>query len=63
MTWKGGLDADLFVTMLKLLMRRRRNPLYLVLDNLPTHKAKAVCDYVEATNGKLELNFLPGHAP
>ena len=63
MTYKGGLNADLFVTMLKLLMRRRRNPLYLVLDNLPSHKAKAVRDYVEATRGKLELHFLPGYAP
>lgn len=63
MTYKGGLDADLFVTMLKLLMRRRRNPLYLVLDNLPTHKAKVVRDYVETTKGKLELHFLPGYAP
>ena len=63
MTYKGGLNADLFVTMLKLLMRRRRNPLYLVLDNLPSHKAKVVRDYVEATRGKLELHFLPGYAP
>ncbi len=63
MTYKGGLNADLFVTMLGLLMRRRRNPLYLVLDNLPSHKAKVVRDYVEATRGKLELHFLPGYAP
>jgi len=62
-TYKGGLDADLFVAMLKLLMRRRRNPLYLVLDSLPAHKAKAVRAYVEATRGKLELHFLPGYAP
>jgi len=63
MTYKGGLNADLFVTMLGLLMRRRHNPLYLVLDNLPSHKAKVVRDYVEATRGKLELHFLPGYAP
>lgn len=62
-TYKGGLNADLFVGMLELLMRRRRHPLYLVLDSLPAHKAKMVRDYVDTTNGKLELHFLPGYAP
>lgn len=62
-TYHGGLNADLFIGMLKLLMRRRRNPLFLVLDSLPAHKAKVVRDYVKATNGKLEFYFLPGYAP
>lgn len=62
-TYKGGLNADLFVGMLKLLMLRRRHPLYLVLDSLPAHKARMVRDYVDTTNGKLELHFLPGYAP
>ena len=45
------------------MMRGRRKPLFLVLDSLPAHKAKAVLDYVQSTNGKLELHFLPGYAP
>ena len=35
----------------------------LILDSLPAHKGKAVKNYVESTNGKLELHFLPGYAP
>jgi transposase len=35
----------------------------MVLDSLPAHKAKMVREYVESTNGKLELHFLPGYAP
>src|SRR6516164_4224265 len=62
-TYKGGLTAALFVALLKHIMRRRRKPLFLVLDSLPAHKAKMVRDYVESTNGKLELHFLPGYAP
>lgn len=62
-TYQGGLNADLFVGMLKLLMRHRRRPLFLVLDNLATHKAKVVTEYVASTAGKLELYFLPGYAP
>src|SRR6202162_2292870 len=49
--------------MRKVLMHRRRKPLILILDSLPAHKGKAVRDYVESTNGKLELHFLPGYAP
>lgn len=62
-TYKGGMNAELFVAMLKLLMRRRRKRLFLVLDSLPAHKAKLVRDYVATTDGKLELHFLPGYAP
>jgi transposase len=62
-TYKGGMNADLFIGMLKVLMRHRKKPLYLVLDSLPAHKAKIVQDYVESTNGKLEFHFLPGYAP
>jgi len=62
-TYKGGMSADLFVAMLKVIMRGRRRPLFLVLDSLPAHKAKVVLDYAEGTNGKLKLFFLPGYAP
>jgi transposase len=62
-TYKGGMSADLFVAMLELIMRRRRRPLFLILDSLPAHKAKLVGDYVKGTDGKLKLFFLPGYAP
>ena len=62
-TYKGGMTAELFVALLKVIMRGRRKPLFLVLDSLPAHKAKMVHTYVESTKGKLELHFLPGYAP
>lgn len=62
-TYQGGLNADLFIGMLRLLTRHRRRPLFLVLDNLPSHKAKVVKQYVAGTEGKLELHYLPGYAP
>ena len=57
------MNSGLFIEMLKVLMHRRRKPLILILDSLPAHKGKAVKNYVELTNGKLELHFLPGYAP
>ena len=57
------MTAELFVALLKHIIRRRRKPLFVVLDSLPAHKAKLVRDYVASTNGRLELHFLPGYAP
>jgi len=62
-TYKGGMSAELFIAMLKALMRHRRKPVFLVLDSLPAHKARIVQNYVASTKGKLELYFLPGYAP
>ena|SRR5208283_6246369 len=57
------MSAELLVTMLEHVMKGRRRPLFLVLDSLAAHRARMVRDYVETTNGKLELHFLPGYAP
>jgi len=44
--YKGGMTAELFLGLLKHIMRGRRRPLFLVLDSLPAHKAKLVREYV-----------------
>jgi len=62
-TYSGALKTDLFVTLLRQLMRGRRKPVHLVLDGLPAHKNAQVRDYVAATKGRLTLHFLPGYAP
>jgi transposase len=62
-TYSGALKTDLFITLLRQLMRDRRKPVHLVLDSLPAHKTARVRDYVASTNGRLTLHFLPGYAP
>ncbi|HYD59405.1 MAG TPA: IS630 family transposase [Noviherbaspirillum sp.] len=62
-TYEGALNADLFIVLLKKMMRYRRRPVHLVLDGLPAHKKVCVRDYVESTKGMLTLHFLPGYAP
>jgi transposase len=62
-TYQGGLNAELFVTLLKKMMRRRLKPVHLVVDGLPAHKTALVKNYVASTNGLLTLHFLPGYAP
>ncbi len=62
-TYHGGLTAELFVTLLRRMMRRRSKPVHLVVDGLPAHKTALVKAYVASTNGMLTLHFLPGYAP
>jgi len=62
-TYAGGLNGELFVELLRRLMHRRKKPVRMVLDSLPAHKTRVVRDYVESTEGKLSLHFLPGYAP
>jgi transposase len=62
-TYQGGLNAELFVSLLPRMMRRRSKPVHLVLDGLPAHKTTLVKTYVASTNGMLTLHFLPGDAP
>ena len=62
-TYPGGLNGELFVQLLRRMMRGRRKPLHLILDGLPAHKTKAVTQYVAGLTGKLTLHYLPGYAP
>ena len=62
-TYQGGLNAELFATLLRQMMRGRSKPVHLVVDGLPAHKTALVKAYVASTNGMLTLHFLPGYAP
>jgi transposase len=62
-TYQGGLTAELFVALLKKMMRCRSKPAHLVVDGLPAHKTALVKEYIASTNGMLTLHYLPGYAP
>jgi transposase len=62
-TYEGGLSAELFVSLLRRMMRNRVNPVHLVVDGLPAHKTALVKAYVASTDGRLTLHVLPGYAP
>ena len=62
-TYAGALNAELFIELLRQMMRHRKRPVHLVLDSLPAHKKASVQKYAASTQGKLTLHFLPGYAP
>jgi transposase len=43
-TYQGGMTAELFVDLLRKMMRHRARPIHLVVDGLPAHKTKLVKD-------------------
>jgi transposase len=62
MLFEGRLDGDGFVTLLRRLMKGRRRPVDLILDNSSVHKNRVVQDYVNSLKGKLRLHFLPPYS-
>jgi transposase len=52
-----------FISFLKDFMIGQRGKVFLVLDSHPAHIANSVKNYVQSTQGQLELHFLPPYAP
>jgi len=59
----GTVTASVFIEFLKRLLVGATGPVFLIVDGHPTHKAKMVKTFVEGTQGKLRLFFLPPYAP
>jgi transposase len=55
--------APVFIDFLKRLVFKRKNPVFLIVDGHPVHKSKKVKAFVESTEGKLRLYYLPGYSP
>lgn len=62
-TYQGAMNGEVFVELLKKMMHKRKKPIHLVVDGLPAHKRLIVNEYVQSTQGKLSMHFLPGYAP
>lgn len=63
MVHDGTVTAGVFKRFLQRLLVAAKQPIYLIVDGPPTHKAKLVRRYVESTEGNLKLFLLPPYAP
>ncbi len=59
----GRATAEVFKQFLEQLMLSAQQPIILVVDEHPIHKAKLVTQYIDSKNGMLELYFLPPYSP
>lgn len=59
----GALNADLFLTFLRRLVKDAKQKVFLIVDNLKVHHARKVKAWVAAHSHQIELFHLPAHAP
>jgi len=63
MTYKGNMDAGLFIDFMKRLIKTASQKIYLILDNLRVHHSKLVKAWVEENSEKIALFYLPSYSP
>lgn len=64
MTYAGTMHTEVFIDFLRRLLKDEEEcPIHLVVDGHSVHRSRAVKKFVQATEGKLELHFLPPYSP
>ena len=63
MVVEGKVNAQRFIEFLCRLLHRADQPIFLIVDGHPSHRARKTLDFVKSTEGRLRLFFLPPYAP
>ena len=63
MTYKGPLDAAVFLRFLAGLIKAESRKVFLIADRLQAHKTPEVLAWVEAHRERIEVSYLPAYAP
>lgn len=63
MTYKGTMNAALFLVFLQRLLRTTTRKLFVIVDRLRAHEAAKVEKWLESRHERIELFYLPRRAP
>jgi transposase len=63
MSYKGGMNAQVFIKFLKGLIKGASRKIYLIVDNLRVHHSKIVKEWVANHSEQIELFYLPSYSP
>src|SRR3954467_4378421 len=63
MIYEGALNTTIFLNFLRRLVREAARKLFVIVDNLPVHRAHRVTAWVQNHVDRIELFYLPPHAP
>jgi transposase len=63
MTYKGTMNAALFLVLLGRLLRTSTRKIFLIVDRLRAHEKDTVTNWVEARKDRIEVFSLPPRAP
>jgi transposase len=61
--FEGNMNATRFIEFCKKLLHDVGGKVFLIVDGVGYHKAKMVHEYVESTEGQLEIFLLPPYSP
>jgi DDE superfamily endonuclease len=56
-------EPGLFIDYLEKLMHDIPGPIFLIVDGYPSHRSKETLEFVQGTEGRLNLFFLPPYSP
>jgi transposase len=62
MIYEGALKAPIFLDFLRRLVREAARKLFVIVDNLPVHRAHRVTAWVQDNADRIELCYLPSPA-
>jgi transposase len=60
---EGKFNNGVFIEFLKRLIHNWPHPVFLVIDGHPVHKSVAVSNFVESSEGRLKIFYLPPYSP
>lgn len=63
MSFKGSMKASTFIRFLSRLIRSTEQKVFLIVDNLGTHRSMAVRKWVARRLDRIELFYLPPYSP
>lgn len=61
--FEGTMNADILIDFCNRLIKSAKSKVYLVLDNLRVHHAKAFKDWLSDHEDKIEIFYLPSYSP
>jgi len=63
MFYRGTMDAKTLIKFLTRLVASSERKVFVIADNLRTHRCAAVREWLDAHSKKIEMFYLPGYAP
>jgi transposase len=61
--YKGALNVAIFIDFMKRLIKDTKQKVFLIVDNLRVHHAKAVQEWLAQRKQEIEIFYLPAYAP
>jgi transposase len=63
MFYKGGMNASRMIEFMRRLIKGADRKIFLIVDNLKSHRAKLVTEWLKKHESQIELFFLPPYSP